>query len=62
MTDLFKRAMEQDLLKELSVDILLVLIGSAVTGLAKLYISGTVKLEEEALGEALDAIWEMVKR
>jgi Transcriptional regulator len=62
ISDLFQRAMEQDLLKELPFEMLNALIGSAVTGLARLYLSGAVKLEEETLAAGLDAIWDMIKR
>ncbi len=62
ITDLFQRAMEQDLLKELPFEMLNALIGSAISGLAKLYLSGAVKLEEDSLAAGLDAIWDMIRR
>lgn len=62
MAELYKRAMAEDLLKELPLEMLSTLIGSAVTGLAKLYISSAVKLKEESLEAGLDAIWDMIKK
>lgn len=62
INELFKRAHEQELLKDLPFETLGVLINSAVIGLAKFYISGSFSLEEESLEAALDAIWDMIKR
>ena len=60
--DLFRRAADQDLLKDLTLQMMGALIISAVIGLSKLYLSGALKLEEESLDKALDAIWDMIKR
>ena len=62
MTELFRRAMEQELIKALPVPMLNTLILSAVIGLAKLYLSGPEKLEDASFEAGLDAIWDMIKR
>lgn len=59
---IFKNAREEDLLKELSIDVLGALISGAIISLAKLYTSGTYANDGESLNKALDAIWDMIKR
>jgi len=59
---LFKRAMEQNILKELPFDMLGALFSGAVISLAKLYLSGTAGFDEIYLNAGVDAIWDMIKR
>lgn len=60
--DFFERAMEQNLLKELPVEMLGALISGAVISLTKFYLLGTIKPDEASLNAGLDAIWDMIKR
>ncbi|MFZ5969919.1 MAG: TetR/AcrR family transcriptional regulator [Bacillota bacterium] len=60
--DLFKRAREQNLLKEMPIEILGTLLIGAIRSLAKLYLSGNVKFDEVSINEGIDAIWDMIKR
>lgn len=59
---LFRRAIEQNLLKDLPFEILSALLSGAVISLAKLYLSGKVNLDETSLAAGIDAIWDMIKR
>lgn len=47
--DLFRRAREQNLLKEMPVEMLSALMSGAVISLAKLYLSGSVEFDEVSL-------------
>lgn len=60
--DLFQRAREENLLKELPLEMLLSLIYGSLIALVKLYLSGTVRPNEEIMDAALDAIWDMIKQ
>lgn len=59
--DLFKRACEENLLKDMPFETLGALLGGAVNSLSKLYLSGKVK-PEDSLFASIDAIWDMIKR
>lgn len=59
---LFKRAVEQNLLKELPVEMLGALLSGAVMSLTKFYLSGAAKLDEASLAASVDAIWNMIER
>ena len=59
--DLYRSAMEQDLIKNLRFEILGQMINSSMIALAKLYLAGTVKMED-TLDAGLDAIWDMAKK
>lgn len=59
---LFKSAIEQNLLKELPFEILGAILSGAVISLAKLAISGKVKLDDTSLVAGIDAIWDMIKK
>lgn len=60
--NLFARAIEQKLLKELPAEVMGALISGAVSSLAKLYLSGAVQLDEDTLTAGLEAIWDAIKR
>ena len=60
--DLFRRAREQNLLKEMPVEMLSALMSGAVISLAKLYLSGSVEFDEVSLAVGIDAIWDMIRR
>lgn len=62
LNSLFHRAVEQNLLKELPIEMLGALLSGAVSSLAKLYLSGVMKLEEESLDAGLNAIWDLIKK
>ncbi len=59
---LFKQAVAQGLVKNLPLEMLGALIYGAVISLAKLYLSGNVKITETSLNAGLDAVWDMIKR
>lgn len=61
LVELFRLAVAQSLLKELPFEILVTLFSGAVISLAKLYITGKVKLDEEMLNTSINAIWDMIK-
>ncbi len=52
----------QNLPKELSIEMLGALLSSAITALAKLYLSRKGNFDEAALEQGIDAIWNMIKR
>lgn len=60
--DMFKRALEQGLLKDLPVQILGSLVGGATISLVKFYRSSTVKPDEASLTASIEAVWDMIKR
>lgn len=60
--DLFHRATEQQLLKELPFEVLGSLINGAIIALVKLELSNKVKMDEPSLTASIDAIWDMIKR
>jgi len=60
--DLFKQALEQNLLKKLPLEILGALISGATIALIKLYLSGKVKADDTSFAASIDAIWEMIKK
>ena len=60
--ELFQRAKAERLLKDLPFEMIGALIYSAVTVLAKLHLSGAVRLDDAAFEVGLDAIWDMIKR
>lgn len=60
--DLFERAKEQNLIKELPPVILQTLFTGAIVSLTKLYIKSEVKLEESSLSSSIDAILDMIKK
>lgn len=59
---LFVRAQEQDLLKELPMELLNTLAYGATLSLVKLWLFGKVKLDERTLNAGVDAIWDAIKR
>ncbi len=58
--ELFERARKQHVLKDLPLKMLAVIINGSIVALAKLYLSGTVKMD--VLDAGLDAIWDAIKR
>lgn len=60
--DLFERASEQHLLRELPFDVLLAIVGGAIRSLVKLQLAGAARLDDATLDAALDAIWAIVAR
>ena len=60
--ELFERAGEQNLLRELPFEVLLAIIRGAVLSLAKLQLSGAARLDDASLDAALEAIWAVVER
>jgi AcrR family transcriptional regulator len=61
LMDLFRCAVAENLLKELPFEILVTLFSGAVISLAKLYITGKVKIDEKMLNISINAIWDMLK-
>ena len=60
--ELFERASEQNLLRELPFEVLLAIVRGAVLSLVKLQLSGAARLDDATLDAALDAIWDIVER
>ena len=60
--ELFERASEQHLLRELPSEVLLAIVHGAVLSLVKLQRSRAARLDDATLDAALDAIWDMVER
>ncbi len=60
--ELFERAGEQKLLRELPFEVLLAMVVGAVHSLVKLQLSGAARLDDATLDAALDAIWDIVER
>jgi AcrR family transcriptional regulator len=60
--NLFQRAVAENLLKEMPLEMQGALIYGAVISLVKLHLSGKTKLNESNLDAGLDAVWDMVKR
>ena len=60
--ELFERASEQNLLRDLPFEVLLAIVRGAVLALVKLQLSGAVRLDDATLDAALDAIWDIVER
>ena len=58
--DLYRRAKEQNLLKEMPFEISCALLGGAAISLAKLYLASPDGLSEESLAMGLDALWDMI--
>ncbi len=59
---LFVRASEEGLLKDLPIAMLGGLMSGAVIGLAKLYLQGQLSVEDGTLEAGLDAIWDAIRR
>jgi len=62
ISGLFERASEQNLLRELPFEVLLVMVRGAALSLVKLQLSGGARLDDATLDGALDAIWDIVER
>ena len=62
VNNLFKCAREENLLKELPMEMLCALAYGATISLVKFYLSSEVKLDEPSLTAGLDAIWDAIKR
>lgn len=60
LEDMFKRAAEQKLLKELPIEILGALLGGSVISLAKHYLADETRPDKATLDAAIDAIWDML--
>jgi AcrR family transcriptional regulator len=60
--DLFRRALAEQLLKELPFEMIGALVYSSVTALAKLQLSGAMQLGDPRYETGLAAIWDMIKR
>ena len=60
--ELFERASEQNLLRELPFEVLLAIVRGAILSLVKLQLSGATRLDDATLDAALDAIWAVVER
>ena len=60
--ELFERAGEQNLLRELPFEVLLAMVRGAGLSLVKLQLSGAARLDDATLDAALDAIWAVVER
>jgi AcrR family transcriptional regulator len=60
--ELFERAGEQNLLRELPFEVLLAIVRGAILSLVKLQLSGAARLDDATLDAALDAIWAVVER
>lgn len=58
--ELFERAREQHLLRELPLEVLLAIASGAIRSLVKLQLSGAAGLDDATLDAALDAIWAIV--
>ncbi len=58
----FKRAVEQHLLKDMPVEMLSAIVSGAVNSLVKLYLSGAIQLDEKSINQGADAIWDAIKR
>ncbi len=59
---LFKKAQEENLIKELPMEILITLANGATLSLVKLCLFGNVKVDEPTFNAGLDAIWDAIKR
>ena len=59
---LFERAIKESLLKELPIEIMSAILYGAIISMAKLYLAGTVKIEESSLAMSIAAVWDMVRR
>ncbi|HWR09664.1 TetR/AcrR family transcriptional regulator [Sporomusa sp.] len=62
VNNLFKRASEENLLKELPMEVLSTLAYGATISLVKLCLFGGVKLDEPTLDAGVKAIWDAIKR
>ena len=60
--ELFERASEQNLLRDLPSEVLLAIVRGAVQSLVKLQLSGAARLDDAIVDAALDAIWDIVER
>lgn len=60
--DLYRRAKEQNLLKEMPFEMLGALLNGAAISLVKLYLASQDGLDEESLAQGLDAMWDMIAR
>lgn len=58
--DLYRRAKEQNLLKEMPFEISCALLGGAAISLVKLYLASPEGLSEESLAMGLNALWDMI--
>lgn len=61
-SNLFLRAQEQGLLKELPMDIINAIAFGATKSLANLYLFSAEKPKEEALAAGVEAIWDSIRR
>ncbi|SHI20689.1 transcriptional regulator, TetR family [Sporobacter termitidis DSM 10068] len=62
LSELFCRAKSENLIKDISFDILGALLSGAIIALAKLCLSGAVGLDSPELDLSLEAMWDMLKR
>lgn len=62
LLELFCRAKQENLLKELPLDVLGALLMGAVISLTKLCLSGAVEIGSPSFDASLDAIWDMLRR
>ena len=60
--ELFRQARTENLLKDLTDEILFTLAAGAVFSLAKLHISDGVPIRDDVLAAETEAIWDMIKK
>ena len=59
---LFKRAGEENLIKELPTEMLISIANGATLSIVKLCLFGNVNVDESTLNAGLEAIWDAIKR
>lgn len=57
-----KKSIDNNIIKDLPLEMITALVSGALNSLIKLYLVNVIKLEEQDICNAFDAIWDMIKK
>lgn len=60
--NLFKKAYEEKIIKNLPIEMLIALIDGAIFSIVRLYLKGDIEISEDDINSGINAIWDLIKR
>lgn len=60
--ELFNKAREEDLIKELPIEMLIILTNGATLSLVKLCLFSDINVDETILKAGLEAVWDAIRK
>lgn len=60
--DLFNKAQKDNLIKELPIEMLIMLTNGATLSLVKLCLFSDTKIDEATLNKGIEAVWDTIKK